>query len=115
MAKNLKTNKQIDEFIVKVSADASHHAPQVENIIQLLEKEVRAKLTLGPDKIEVYERNGKIARTCWVTINKVRHVFTYNYNDKKIDLRSGSLQGATVYQFDNNTPLAKVRSEIAKI
>ena len=114
MARNLKTNKQIDDFIAKVLIDANHHAPQVEGVIQLLEKEVRARLTLGVDKIEVYERNGKMARTCWVTINQQRHVFTYNYDDKKIDLRAGSLQGPTVYQFDDGTPLTRVRSEIAK-
>jgi hypothetical protein len=115
MARNLKTNKQIDDFISKVLVDANHHAPQVVSVIQSLSDEVRSRLTLGVDKIEVYERNGKIARTCWVTINKNRHVFTYNYGAKKIDLRTGGLQGPTAYQFDDSTPLKVIFSEISKL
>jgi hypothetical protein len=115
MARNLKTDKQIDDFVAKVLVEANHHAPQVESVIQSLSDAVRSRVTLGVDRIEVYERNGKIARTCWVTINKNRHVFTYNYGAKKIDLRTGGLQGPTAYQFDDSTPINVIRSKISKL
>ena len=115
MARNLKTNKQIDDFIDQVIEKASHHAPNVETTIQPLSDEVRKRITLGVDKLEVYERNGNLARTCWVTINHNRYVFTYNYKAQKIDLRDGSLQGTTIFQFDNATSLRTIATEIGKL
>lgn len=113
MARNLKTNNEIDSFISKVIKEANHHAKPVEHIIQSLSDEVRSYLKLGSDKIEVYERNGKLARTCWVTILNKRYVFTYNYDEEKIDLRKGSLQGELIFQFDNFTNTQDLKKQIA--
>lgn len=113
MARNLRTKAQIDKYIDQVIEAAKHHAAGVKNVIQPLSDEVRKNLQLGPDKIEVYERNGKIARTCWVTLNGKRNVFTYNYNTEKIDLKAGGLQGHTIHSFDNSTTLGTIKRIIA--
>ena len=73
MARHLRTNIEIDNFITKVIAEANHHAPNVGAIIMPLSSAVRARLNLAVDKVEVYERNGNLARTCWVTIGGNRY------------------------------------------
>ncbi|MBK3340015.1 hypothetical protein [Burkholderia pseudomallei] len=113
MARNLRTNAQIDKYIDQVIEAAKHHAAGVKNVIQPLSDEVRKNLQLGPDKVEVYERNGKIARTCWVTINGKRNVFTYDYKAGRIDLKEGGLQGRTIHSFENSTTLGTIRQIIA--
>lgn len=115
MARNLKTNKDIDDFIAKVITEAHHHAPWVEHIIQPLSDEVRKRINLGQDTVEVYERNGNLARTCWVTIANKRYVFTYDYQGKKIDLKDRTLRGHLLDSFDNNTTPAKVISAAASL
>ncbi len=115
MARQLTTNPQIDKFIAQVICQATHHAPHVVSAISLLEVEVRKRLVLGVDKIEVYERNGVLARTCWVTLGGNRYVFTYNYTTHKIDLKDKSLQGALIYSFTNATTIGAVQTQIRKL
>lgn len=108
MARRLRTNGDIDKFISKVIGEANHHAPNVAAAITPLSNAVRARLNLTIDKVEVYERNGQLTRTCWVTISGRRYVFTYNYGSGQIDLKLGSLQGARRCSFDNNTPAGTI-------
>ncbi|ABC90768.1 hypothetical protein RHE_CH01983 [Rhizobium etli CFN 42] len=96
MARHLRSDKDIDKFIAKALSNA-----------------VRALLNLAIDKVEVYERNGQLARTCWVTIRGRRYVFTYNYRSGQIDLKVGSLQGAHRFSFGNNTSPAAITREAA--
>lgn len=56
MARHLRTNIEIDNFITKVIAEATHHALNVAAIIMPLSSAVRARLNLAVDKVEVYER-----------------------------------------------------------
>jgi hypothetical protein len=62
MARHLTTNLQIDAYISKVIVDANHHAPGVAAVIMPLSTEVRSRLNLNIDKIEVFERKGNLAR-----------------------------------------------------
>jgi hypothetical protein len=115
MARKLTTNQQIDAFIAKVIAEAHHHGGKVEHVIQPLSDEVRQRLSLGIDKVEVYERNGNLARTCWVTLQGKRYVFSYNYQSEKIELRDQSTQGTVRFEFDNSTSLAAIQREVGML
>ncbi|OOY11635.1 hypothetical protein BMG00_11040 [Thioclava marina] len=115
MARKLTTNQEIDAFIAKVIGEARHHGGNVEHVIQPLSDEVRQRLNLKFDKVEVYERNGNLARTCWVTLQGSRYVFTYNYKTQQIDLRSHSIQGAWRFSFDNSTPLPDIQREVGNL
>lgn len=115
MARHLRTNIEIDNFITKVIAEANHHAPNVAAIIMPLSSAVRARLNLAVDKVEVYERSGNLARTCWVTIGGSRYTFTYNYSSGQIDLKAGSLQGMLRSSFDNHTPHAAILLQAARL
>ena len=115
MARQLNTDTEIDTFISKVICEANHHGAQVEAIIKPLSDEVRQHLDLSRDTVKVYERNGKLARTCWVSINGRRYVFSYNYDTTKIELRAKTTQGANLFAFDNSTSQADIVSEVSKL
>jgi len=115
MARRLRTDAQIDNFIRNVTRQAEHHAPRVATIIVPLSDVVRERLDLSIDRIEVYERNGRLARACWVTIAGRRYAFSYNYEDGMIDLREGGLQGAVLCQFDNDTSQNELRRQARRL
>ena len=114
MARRLTTNAQIDDYVASVIVAANHHAPQVEHVIQPLANAVRARLGPG-DTIDVYERNGVVARTCWVRIAGKRYCFSYDYTNYVIDLRDNSLQGNLRFAFDNATTAAQIRAQVAAL
>lgn len=115
MARALTTDPQIDAFISKVIAEANHHAPSVASIIMPLSVAVRARVNLTLDRVEVYERNGRLARTCWVTIGSNRYVFGYDYDTRTILLRARGIQGAVIERFDNSTPQSVINSRTASL
>lgn len=115
MARRLTTNKQIDAFIHRIIGEANHHSPEVAQIIMPLSQEVRTRLNLAQDRVEIYERLGQMARTCWITLGGNKYVFSYNYVDKKIDLRSRSIQGTLIFQFDNQSTASEVHREVGKM
>ena len=80
-----------------------------------LSRAVRGRLNLAIDKVEVYERNGQIGRTCWVMVWGNRDVFTYNHSSGKIELKAQSLQGALINTFDNHTSIAAIRRQSAAL
>jgi hypothetical protein len=115
MARHLATNIQIDDFIEKVIEAAECHAHSVAHVIEPLSQAVRGRLNLAVDRVEVYERNGKLARTCWVTLGGQRWVFSYVYGAGVIELRRGSTQGGVVFQFDNHTPAAALQQQVSAL
>jgi hypothetical protein len=115
MARKLATNSQIDAFISAVITQAQHHAPQVVNVIQPLANAVRARLNLARDTVHVYERNGHLARTCWVKRAGRRYAFSYNYDQGVIDLRRGGIQGPTIFQFSNSTTARQIKRQARRL
>jgi hypothetical protein len=115
MARHLKTDAQIDDFIDTVTEAAKCHAHSVADVIKPLSQAVRGRLNLAVDRVEVYERKGKLARTCWVTANGQRWVFSYLYGAGVIELRRGSTQGASVFQFDNRTPATALQQQVSAL
>jgi len=115
MARRLNTNAEIDAFISKVIGEANHHGAKVNAIIKPLSDEVRLCLDLSRDKVEVYERNGNLARTCWVSIKEYRYVFSYNYDTQRIELRAKTTQGSKIFEFDNFTTQADIAREVGKL
>ena len=115
MARRLTTDREVDAFIHKVINDANHHAAEVTEIIMPLSQAVRKRLNLSQDKVEVFERNGNIGRTCWVVIKGNRWVFSYSYGSETIELRQGSTKGAVVFRFNNSTPLEALSAQVAAL
>ncbi|MBY3544806.1 hypothetical protein HFN69_22060 [Rhizobium laguerreae] len=55
------TDKDSDNFIAKVVANANHHAPNVAAVITSLSNAARARLNLAIDQVEVYERTANLS------------------------------------------------------
>lgn len=115
MARRLRTNREIDAFVSKVIREANHHAQGVASVIMPLSTAVRSRLSLGPDIVEVYERNGELARTCWVVLGGRRYVFRYSYKTRRIELLAGSLRGAQVAAFDNHSTGSQIVNDIGNL
>jgi hypothetical protein len=115
MAIRLTTNAQIDRFIANVITAAHHHGPNVETVVQPLSDAVRRRLNLGVDKIEVYQRLGNIARTCWVTIGGARYAFSYNHAAGQIEMRERTLQGRVLASFNNGTSIRQIARNVAQM
>ena len=115
MARKLVTVQEIRDFVVKVQKEANHHASEVEHVILELEHAVLSRINLPIDTFSVYERNGNLARNCWVVLGGNRYAFSYNYDAKKIELRDRSNQGPVIHSFDNTTPSVMVQSVIARL
>lgn len=115
MARQLTTNQQIDAYVQTVIGLAGQHASSVAAVIMPLSVAVRARLNLSKDTVEVFERNGKLGRVCWVTIQGRRYFFNYNYMSGKIDLKRFGTQGPFVFDFDNNTPHADILTQAARL
>ncbi|MFM0308364.1 hypothetical protein P0D71_11280 [Paraburkholderia sp. RL17-383-BIF-A] len=113
MARHLRTQKQIDDFIEKVIDEANHHASGVAQIIDPLSQAVLGHQ--GFSRLEVYERNGNLARTCWVTVGQNRWVFSYAYGQHVIELRQHSTRGPVVFSFDNQTSAAVLRQQVNRL
>ena len=63
----------------------------------------------------MYERNGQMARTCWITLSGNRWAFSYNYEAKAIDIRSGSIKGPTLFRIDDTTTVAQIHAIVSKL
>ena len=56
------------------------------------------------DAVDVFERNGEIARTTWITLQGHRMVFTYSYAKKQILLKPENLRRDEIASFAWNEP-----------
>lgn len=114
MAIKLNNLQDLNNYIAEVIAAAVDHSPNIKNTIPFLKQTVLFRFIWGSNsyKIEIYSRNGNMARTCWLTLNNKRYVFTYNYTNKKIDLKFKSLQGNLIADFDDSSSLATITNII---
>ena len=116
MARKLNSDQEVDDFIetVKKAAQAKHGA-NVRTVIEPLSQEVRKRFVWGRDEIAVLERNGNLARTCWVTINGARYVFSFDGDKKVIQLKPRSTRQKPQATFDNSTSQADIQHEVGRL
>jgi hypothetical protein len=116
MARKLSNDQEIDDFIAQVQKAAlAKHGANVRTVIKPLSQEVRKRFVWGRDEIAVLERNGKLARTCWVTINGARYVFSFDGDKKVIQLKPRSTRQSPQATFDNSTSAADIQREVARL
>lgn len=114
MARQLITAQQISQYVAKIIDEAQHHAVGVVNSIRPLEQVVTTALNSDPSNgLLVYERNGQLARTCWLTTPKGRFCFSYNYSSGDIELRDKSTQGSVLFTI-NDTNVHAQTSAISR-
>lgn len=113
MARHLQTSAQINAYVAYVIREANDHSKQVAQIIQPLANAVLGHQSFS--RLEVYERNGNLARTCWVTVGNNRWVFSYSYAQGVIELRQHSTRGPVVFSFDNKTSSTALQRQVNRM
>ena len=108
MAITVKDIDTLQEYIKGVMGRADHHAGNVNEIVLALAGAIVWKKDIS--SIKVMERAGETKNVLWVNINSKKYAFVYNHNTGKIDMREKTIQGSSLYQFDNNTSLSKLKN-----
>jgi hypothetical protein len=93
---NVTDKPTIDRHVDKVLVRAFHHAAEITAVVIALRGFVE---TCGED---IKVRPGGVT---WFKSRSTgqRYAVSYPHEDRKVDLREGSQQGRTLYQFDNDT------------
>ena len=103
MARKLVDRNATDAFIVRVLERASHalgmHGP-----VKTIYAQMIKLIDFEKDTVEVFERNGEIARTTWVTLQGCRMVFTYDYPGKRLLLKPDTVRRDPEASFYWNEP-----------
>ena len=102
MARKLKSKSETDDFILNVMKAVKHHAPGMHGPVETIYARMIELIDFNSDVVEVYERNGELARTTWVTLQGQRMVFTYDYDGKCLLLKRDNLRGDTKARFNWN-------------
>ncbi|KXJ53744.1 MAG: hypothetical protein AXW12_13675 [Thalassospira sp. Nap_22] len=84
-------------------------------MVPRLADKVLSRFDLQRDKFSVYERNGNLARTCWVTLSGKRYAFSYNYSSKMIELKKKTLQGELIESFNNDSSDDLIDAVVARM
>lgn len=113
MARRLRTDPQIDRYIQYVIGEAKHHAGNVKKTIFPLSQAVRQRLNLSADEVWVYEREGNMARSCWVKLNGKTYFFTYNYGPQQIEIRHDSMRGTVYARLDDSMSQAQINAVVS--
>ncbi len=103
----LNSVRQLQTYLGGVIDRASHHAPEIEEVILTLAgAAVLFKDTETP--LEARSWKGSLANVLWMTRNGQRYAFSYNHSNRQISIKRGSTRGTVVASFDNQTPTAQV-------
>ncbi|MCF6316588.1 MAG: hypothetical protein L3J30_09960 [Marinosulfonomonas sp.] len=114
MARKLNSKTETDKEFNRIEKEAGHHAIHLNPMLRDLYDYVISRINFGRDQIEMYERNGNLARTTWVTHRGKRYVFTYDYDNKCVDLRDYSIKGTTLESFDGSEDSKGLDSKLKK-
>ncbi len=106
MALTVNDVDTLSSYISGVMNRADHHAGNVEEITLALAGAIIWRK--GDTNIKVMTRGKDTKNVLWVTINEEKYVFSYNHNNKKIEMRIKNTQGNTIHEFDNSTPLSEL-------
>src|SRR3972149_5562807 len=93
---------QLQQSLDGVSGRATHHAPNVNEVILALAGAV--VLFKDPDtQLEVRTYRGSPANVLFLNINGTRYVLTYNHQQQSVDIKRNSVRGQVVGSFTNAT------------
>lgn len=107
---NIEDLDMLNLYIQGVIERADHHAPKVALIAPLFIGYVVAVAETG--SVDAKEYVGRTANLLWFTSKRSgrRYALAYNHATEKIELRDRTLTGTVLHSFDNDTPLAQVKS-----
>ena len=95
-------------YIAGVVENAEHHADNVDEIALALIGAIVWRKDEGTE-IRVMTREGRMTNVLWVHIGGTRYAFSYNHDDRAIEIRDGSTQGRVLHSFSNATRVAEIK------
>ena len=113
MAHQLTNKVETDREFLRIEGEAGHHAKHLNPMLRHLYNYVISKINFLRDTVQLYERNGNLARTTWITHRGRRLVFSYAYSKATVELRDGSVKGACLASFDGTESSGQISSKLA--
>jgi hypothetical protein len=95
-------------YIGGVVENAEHHADNVDEVALALIGAVVWRKDEDSD-IEVMTREGRMTNVLWVRIGGNRYAFSYNHEERTIELRRGNTHGDVLHSFSNRTTNADIK------
>ena len=107
MATTIQNIEVLREYLSGVLDRANHHAQNVNEIALAIAGGIIWRTT---NNIKVMSKEGDMKNVLWLQVDKRRLCFVYNHSIGNIEVREGSIQGNVVESFNNNTPIAMIKS-----
>lgn len=105
MPKEIIDIEVLKEYISGVMVRAEHHAKGVGEVCLA----IAGAIVWKADKIEVLEREGKMANALWLYSEGKRYVLSYNHTSGEIEVKDKSTQGVVLASFSDETPTSEVK------
>ena len=109
MALTVTEIEELRSYLNGVMNRADHHAGKVNEIVLALTGAILWRKN-DDEPIKVMVRGGQATNVLWVRIGDKRYALSYSHDTEQIEMREGGIQGATLYTFNNDTPLSLVRT-----
>ena len=107
LSQGIKTVEELQEYLIRISGRAAHHAQNVNQVILALAGAVVLFKDPGT-YLEILTRHGNRKNVLFLTINGTRYVFSYNHQQQTVDIKKDSLQGTVVGSFTNDTQYSQI-------
>jgi hypothetical protein len=65
---------------------------------------------MTPKRIKVMERQDDLKSVLWMKIGGQRYAFSYNHENRIIEMRQGTTQGSVFHSFSNATPTTEIEA-----
>jgi len=106
MAVKMQSADLLKEYFNGVLSRADHHAQGVQEISLAL---LGAVIWKADGDIEVKSvKNEGMGNILWFNTSGSRYAMYYNHATVKIELRERTMNGDTLHEFDNTTPISEV-------
>lgn len=112
MAITIDKVNSLKEYFNGVMNRADHHADNVNEIVLAL---IGGVIWRAEDNFEVRQYDNAPANILWMHVGEKRFCFMFNHHTGKIECREGGHNGSVVEEFENSTPISKVKSFFAAL
>lgn len=103
---------ELQAFLERVISRADDRAPDVNRVILVL---ASAVIWAKDGPIELADREGNLGNHLWFPARGRRYCLAYSHNTHSIQVRSGSREGRSTYEFTNSSTAAQIFQAFSSI
>lgn len=108
----ITTINELQAFLEHVISRADDRAPDVNRVILVL---AGAVIWAKDGPIELADREGAFGNQLWFPSRGRRYCLAYSHNTHSIQVRSGSREGRSTYEFTNASTAAEIFQAFSSI